>query len=100
MAYNEIRYHSEELSTKVTELDKGTLRNIAKTSMASKNASIETNILSDIVVEAVTYVVEKTDEEIKVNLDNIQIQKVHGQSISKSELINGLVIDKTKQRFM
>jgi len=97
MALNEIREHAEDLSTNVTELDKGTLRNIAKTSMASKNASIETNILSDIVVEAVTSVVEKIDEEIKVNLDNIQIQKVHGQSISKSELINGLVIDKTKQ---
>jgi len=97
MALEKLKEFNEDLSTNVTEIDKETLKNIAKTSMASKNASTEDEIFSDIVVEAVTSIIEKVDGKIKINLDNIQIQKVHGQSVSHSEIVDGLVIDKNKQ---
>jgi thermosome len=76
--------------------DKETLMNIAKTSMASKSASSEKEILAEIVVDAVTKVAEKRGKETIIDLDNIQIQKKQGGGISNTEIIDGIILDKER----
>ena len=50
-----------KLAMPIQPSDKKTLRNIAMTSMSSKGASASKEILADVVVDAVTSVVQKTD---------------------------------------
>jgi thermosome len=76
--------------------DKKTLRNIAITSMASKGASAEKEVLADVVVDAVTRVAEKIGTKNLVDLDNIQIQKKQGGGIANTEIITGIILDKER----
>jgi len=85
-----------KLSMPIKASDKKTLRNIAMTSMASKGASSSKEILADVVVDAVTSVVEKTDGKNYVDMDNIQIQKKHGGVIGDTNIIKGIILDKER----
>jgi thermosome len=76
--------------------DKKTLKNIAMTSMASKGASSEKDILADVVVDSVTSVAEKISGKTVVDLDNIQIQKKQGGGIANTEIIKGIILDKER----
>ncbi len=76
--------------------DKKTLKNIAITSMSSKGASAAKEILADVVVDAVTSVAEKDGTKTYVDMDNIQIQKKHGGSISDTNIIKGIILDKER----
>ena len=85
-----------KLAIPIKPSDKKTLRNIAMTSMSSKGASASKEILADVVVDAVTSVVEKTDGETYVDMDNIQIQKKHGGVIEDTNIIKGIILDKER----
>ena len=50
--------------------------------------------LAKIVVEAVLSVMEERDGGYKVNIGNVKVEKKTGGSISDSQLINGIVLDK------
>lgn len=76
--------------------DKKTLRDIAMTSMASKGASGEKELLADVVVDAVTRIAEKIDGKTYVDLDNVQIQKKQGGGIANTEIIKGIILDKER----
>lgn len=76
--------------------DKKTLKNIAMTSMASKGASAEKDLLADVVVDAVTSVAEQIGDKTIVDMDNIQIQKKHGGSIHDTRIIKGIILDKER----
>lgn len=86
----------KKLAIDIKPGDKKTLKNIAMTSMASKSASAEKEILADIVVEAVTSVAEKVGNKTVVDLDNIQIQKKQGGGIANTEIIPGIILDKER----
>ena len=85
-----------KLAINIKPGDKKTLRNIAMTSMASKGASAEKDILADVVVEAVTNVAERIGSKTIVDLDNIQIQKKQGGGIANTEIISGIILDKER----
>src|SRR5919112_4755324 len=69
-------------STKVDPTDRQILGKIARTSMASKLVSVNSEPLSKIVVDAVIAVAEKAnDNNLKVDVDNIKIEKKAGGSI-------------------
>jgi len=85
-----------KLAIDIKEGDKKTLKNIAITSMASKGASAEKDVLADAVVSAVTSVAEKIDGRTYVDLDNIQIQKKQGGGMASTEVISGIILDKER----
>jgi len=85
-----------DLSITIKSGDKKTLEDIAMTSMASKSASSEKEILANIVVDAVTNVAETTNGKTYVDLDNIQIQKKQGGGIANTEIISGIILDKER----
>lgn len=75
--------------------DREMLHRIANTSMASKMVSTDSPHISNIVLDAVLSVVEVlSDEKYSVDLDNIKMEKKAGRSISDTDLIKGVVIDK------
>jgi thermosome len=86
----------KKLAIDIKTGDKKTLKNIAMTSMASKGASSEKDMLADVVVEAVTSIAEKIGGKTFVDLDNIQIQKKQGGGIANTEIIKGIILDKER----
>ena len=86
----------DKMAIPIKSGDKKTLRDIAITSMASKGASAEKELLADVVVEAVTSVAEKISGKTVVDLDNIQIQKKQGGGIENTEILRGIILDKER----
>ena len=86
----------QRIAVKVDIDDKETLTKVAKTSMYSKLVSDDSPILSQIVVSATKQVAEKAEgiEGLKVDLDNIKVEKKAGGSIHDTKLIKGIVLDK------
>ena len=86
----------QRMAIKVDVDDKDTLLKIATTSMYSKLVSDDSPALSQIVVNATRQVAEKSGEgqALKVDLDNVKVEKKAGGSIHDTKLIKGIVLDK------
>jgi thermosome len=83
-----------EIAKKVDVSDKQTFEKVARTSMLTKLVAVEAADLAKIVVDAVLAIMEKKDGEYRANITNIKVEKKTGGSISDSQLINGIVLDK------
>ena len=74
--------------------DKETLRNIAITAMISKQVAGSKEFFADLVVDAVSTVVEEDNGKFDVDLKNIQVVKKTGGSMEDTKLVKGIIIDK------
>src|SRR5687768_11861847 len=85
-----------KIAIKVNVNDKDLLIKIAKTSMESKLVSDDSPILSEIVVSAAKQIAEKSTsgDSLRVDLDNIKVEKKAGGSIRDTSFIQGIVLDK------
>ncbi|WP_298519124.1 thermosome subunit alpha [uncultured Methanobrevibacter sp.] len=70
--------------------DKETLKKVAVTAMSGKGSDYAKDHLADIVVEAAL----RIEEDGESDIDNINIQRVSGDSVEDSFLAEGIVIDK------
>ena len=86
----------EKIGKKITLNDDEILEQIASTAMTGKGAESSKEMLSKMSVKAVKMIAEEEDCKVTVDLDNIQLEKKEGGSISATELIEGLVIDKER----
>jgi archaeal chaperonin len=88
----------KDIAIKADPEDKTLLNKVAITSMASKLVADDAQILSNIVVDAVLSVAESLKEEgvdrIKIDIDNIKVEKKAGASIHDTQLIHGIILDK------
>jgi len=86
----------EKLAIKIKTDDKEMLIKIANTCMASKLVSEDSPTLSKIVVDATGQIAETNEKtkSIKVDLDNIKVEKKAGGAIDDTTLIKGIVLDK------
>jgi archaeal chaperonin len=84
-----------KLAIKIDIEDKDFLNKIARTSMASKVVSRNSEYLSSIVVDCIAAVSEKSSiGKITVDMDNIKVEKKPGGSINDSQIVRGIVLDK------
>ena len=83
----------KDLAFDVKATDKALLKNIAGTAMTGKGAEASKDKLCDLVVRAVTMV---TDDNGKVDIENIKVEKKTGGSIEDSEIVEGVLIDKER----
>ena len=67
------------------------LKELVYTSLASKNASAKKEKFAEIIVKAVKQIYDNG-----VDLDNIKIEKVKGEGIEDTELIEGIALDKER----
>lgn len=82
------------LAKPLTLADEDLLQQIAITAMTGKGAEANKEVLAALVVKAVKRVVEQR-EGVRVNLDDIKVEKQIGDS-STSELVEGIVLDKER----
>jgi len=67
------------------------LKELVYTSLASKNASAKKEKFASIIVKAV-----KQISDTNTDLNNIKIEKVRGEGIEDTELVEGIVLDKER----
>jgi thermosome len=84
----------EKIAKPVGSKDREWLKKVAITSMASKLVADHKEQLADISAEAILHVAEKSDKEMKADLDDIMVEKKPGESLNDTKLINGIVVDK------
>jgi thermosome len=84
-----------KLAIKIDIEDKDFLNKIARTSMASKVVSRNSEYLSSIVVDCIAAVSKRSSiGKITVDMDNIKVEKKPGGSINDSQIVRGIVLDK------
>ncbi|ODS37078.1 MAG: thermosome subunit [Candidatus Altiarchaeales archaeon WOR_SM1_86-2] len=86
----------DEIGKEVGMKDEKLLKKIAETAMTGKSAEVAKEGLADLAVNAVRQVAEDENGKVRVDMDNIKVEKTKGGSISDSELIRGIIIDKER----
>jgi archaeal chaperonin len=85
----------EKIAVSTAPGDKKTLIKIARTSMASKIVSNDSEALAAVVVEGLLRVMEeKEDGNFSIDLDNLKVEKLVGGSIKDARFISGVILDK------
>ncbi len=87
---------AKELAIKVSPDNENLLKQVSMTAMVGKGAEAAKDKLSTIIVRAIKQVMEITENGIKVDKDNIKLEKRKGDGIEDTELIEGIVIDKER----
>jgi thermosome len=70
------------------------LKKAAAVAMISKNVSAMREHLAEIATNAVLAITERIGNKNIADIDNIKIEKKHGQSINDTMMINGIILDK------
>jgi thermosome len=95
MAADKAREILDKGAMKVSIKDTKVLHDIATTAMISKSAATHRNLLADVAVSAVTSVAEEYEKaKYRVDDDDIQVIKKQGGSVTDTEMIKGIIIDK------
>ena len=80
------------ISRSVVSDDRESLLKIAKTSMQSKLVSEDSGFLSELIVNAILKIAQKTKNNYSIDLDNLKVEKKSGGSIEDTSLIKGVVL--------
>jgi len=83
-----------EIAQKIDPNDDEILKKVAKTSMNSKLVAAYRDYLADVAVTAVKHIIQKTDGSVKIDLDDVKIEKKPGGSIKDTVFVRGIVLDK------
>ncbi len=77
--------------------DRDLLLNIASTSITGRIGELSKETFINLAVDAILSVADIENGKItEVDIDNIKIEKIAGDSLDSSELINGIIVDKEK----
>jgi thermosome len=83
-----------KISLVVDRGDDERLRQVAATSMGTKEISSEKEFFAKLAVRAVNRIKEERDGKVKADIDLVKMVKKHGKSTEETELVEGVVIDK------
>lgn len=86
----------EHIAKPITEKDTELLKQIAITAITGKEAEASKTLLSQLLVDAVNGVMEKKNNIMYIDKNDIKIEKSIGGSVKNSQLIEGIVLDKEK----
>ncbi|MEE9322928.1 MAG: thermosome subunit beta [Candidatus Aenigmarchaeota archaeon] len=84
----------DKLAEKVSIDDEKILRKIANTAMTGKAAERASERLADLAVKAVKRIADVKEGKVDIDTENVKIEKKRGGSMSDTELIDGIVLDK------
>ncbi|MFW6435178.1 MAG: thermosome subunit alpha, partial [Halovenus sp.] len=94
--YRQAAEHAKEFlseaATDVEEDDTESLESVARTAMTGKGAESAKDHLAELIVRAVQAVADDDG----VDTDNISVETVVGGSIDESELVEGVIVDKSR----
>lgn len=94
MGYRKAAAKSMEILNQIAidASDSETLKMVAMTAMTGKGTEKAREPLAELVVDAVLQV----EEDGKVDTDHINIQRIQGATVHDSQIVNGVVIDKSR----
>jgi thermosome len=85
----------DKMAVAIKPEDQERLKQIALTSLNTKGIFLSQMHFAELTVDAVRKVMEKDDEgKVTADIDMVKVMKKHGQSLDKSELVDGIIIDK------
>ncbi|UCG45972.1 MAG: TCP-1/cpn60 chaperonin family protein [Candidatus Bathyarchaeota archaeon] len=84
----------DKIATTVKPNDKGSLKKVAMTAMASKLVAENREYLAEVASSAVLQVAEKTKDGYRVDIDDVKVEKKAGEALTDTKLVNGVIIDK------
>jgi len=70
------------------------LKKVAETAMGSKLVAADREYLAELAVEAVLTVKEEVEGKIKIDIDDVKVEKKPGGSLRDTQLVRGIVLDK------
>lgn len=92
MAQEKAQEILKSISLKITSENEDVLRQVAMTAMTGKGAEDQKEKFSEILVRAV----KSVETNGKVDLDDIKLEKILGDGIKDTELVEGIVLDKER----
>ena len=95
LAADEAKRVLSKMSMNVSASDSKVLEDIAATAMTGKNIESSEH-LAKMTVKAVSAIIEKEDSGPVVDIDNIKVEKKTGSSISDTQMISGIILDKER----
>ncbi|MEM3736630.1 MAG: thermosome subunit beta [Candidatus Bathyarchaeia archaeon] len=84
----------DEIAMPVDVNDRAMLTKVASTSIRSKAISSARGSITDIAIDAVKQIVEKRGDTYFADVEQVQVVKKAGESLSSTKLIKGIIIDK------
>lgn len=96
IAENEAQKLLLKMAENISIEDESVLKDIAVTAMTGKGAEANKEKLAELIVQAVKSVSCLENNEIKIDAKNIKVEKRVGESVEKSNLIKGILVDKEK----
>ncbi|MBI2044190.1 TCP-1/cpn60 chaperonin family protein [Candidatus Pacearchaeota archaeon] len=82
----------KEIAIRITPNDEDLLKQIAMTAMTGKAAESSKEKFADIIVKSI----KQINDNGKIDINNLKIEKSKGDGIEDTELISGIVFDKEK----
>ena len=94
MGYRKAAAKAQEILNKIAidASDRETLQMVAMTAMTGKGTEKAREPLAELIVDAVLQV----EEDGKVDSDQINIHRIQGATVHDSQIVNGVVIDKSR----
>jgi len=86
----------DKIAIDISIKDTRTLEQIAETAMTGKSAEKASKELAELAVKAISRVAETGEGNVWVDTDNIKMEKKEGGSMSDTQLIEGILIDKER----
>jgi len=84
----------EDVAEKIEPMSKADLLKVASTSMLTKLVNEDAPHLAGVVTDAITLISEKGERGYRADIDNVKVEKKPGGSITDTQLIRGMVLDK------
>ncbi len=94
IAYKKAREVLDEIAMDVDIRDRKLLKRVARTAMTGREIEAHQDHLSEIVVDACSAIAEETDGRMRVDLDNLHIEKREGGEIGDTMLVRGILVDR------
>lgn len=82
----------KDLALRITPKDEDVLKQIAMTAMTGKGAEDAKDKFAEIIIQAV----KQIENNGKIDLNDIKIERSKGEGIKDTELIQGIILDKEK----
>ena len=83
-----------KIAKKIDPSDDAILKKLAETSMISKLVAADKGYLAELAVNAVKHVMQKDNGQVRIDLDDVKVEKKQGGSIRDTIFVDGIVLDK------